>query len=266
MLHFCYCRAVEGFPENMQEKRMSPVRAPEATAESGAHRKVTATDRVLEYILDELDATRLGPGSRVNAARIAQHLNLSAAPVREALCVLAGRGVVDLLPDRGAVIATITSREVKLLWEVIASVTCVGLRLAAKAIQEGAGRSELVSAYDNLRARASESPPLQFILALNEWHYAANRLGGNEFVTLTLDRLGVAYWDRYLVGLIDVQANIQQYLENYRRMHEAVLAGDGPAAAAIFQFHADWSVSLIRQREAAAPQRRRRKRTRLPAA
>jgi len=224
-------------------------------------RKVPATERVLDHILEELDAGRLGPGSRVNAARIAQDLGLSAAPVREALCVLAGRGVVELLPDRGAVMTPITSREVRLIWEIITPVGCVGLELAASALREGADPSELTAAYETLRARASDAPPIRFILALNEWHYVANRLGGNEYVTIALDRLGIAYWDRYLVGLIDVNANIRGYLENYRRMHESLLAGDGPAAAAALRFHAAWSVALINRAEATLPRRRRRRGT-----
>jgi len=225
-----------------------------------AARKIPGTERVLEHILSELDAGRLIPGSRVNAARIAQDLELSAAPVREALCVLAGRGVVELLPDRGAVMTPITSRDVRHMWEIIAPVGCVGLELAAKSILAGADPTALVAAYDSLRARASEPAALRFILALNEWHYAANAIGGNEFVTATLDRLGVAYWDRYLVGLIDVHANIHGYLENYRRMHEAVLAGDGPAASAVLRFHAEWSIGLIRKAEAMKPRARKSRR------
>lgn len=220
-------------------------------------RRVPATERVLDHILEELDAGRLVPGARVNAARIAGQLQLSAAPVREALCVLAGRGVVDLLPDRGAVMRPITSREVRLLWELITPIGSVGLRLAAEAIRAGCDAREIIDAYREIQRRAVESGPLRFILALNEWHFACNRLGGNEFVTLALERLGIAYWDRYLVGLIDVQANIAQYLENYRRAHEAVLAGDGKSAAAALEFHAQWSVDLIRRAEEADDRSRR---------
>jgi DNA-binding GntR family transcriptional regulator len=221
---------------------------------------VPATERVLDHILEELDARRLAPGARVNAARIASQLQLSAAPVREALCVLAGRGVVDLLPDRGAVMRPITSREVRLMWELIAPVGSVGLRLAAEAIRDGGDPREIIQAHREIQRRAEQAGPLRFILGLNEWHFACNRLGGNEFVTLALERLGIAYWDRYLIGLIDVQANVAQYLENYRRMHEAVLAGDGKSGAAALEFHAQWSVDLIRRTEATLKHTRRESR------
>src|SRR5579883_2089348 len=91
-------------------------------------RRIPATERVLDYILEEMDAGRLGPGARVNAARIASTLGLSVAPVREALSILAGRGVIDLLPDRGAVMRPISPHQVSQMWEVIAAVAGVGLR------------------------------------------------------------------------------------------------------------------------------------------
>src|SRR6185437_8550501 len=91
-------------------------------------KRVPAAERVLDFILAEMDAGRLEPGSRVNAARIAGTLGLSAAPVREALSILAGRGVLELLPDRGAIMRPFSAQQVSQMWEVIAAVGAVGLR------------------------------------------------------------------------------------------------------------------------------------------
>lgn len=223
------------------------------------NRRVPATERVLDYILGEMDAGRLAAGGRVNAARIAATLDLSAAPVREALSVLAGRGVLELLPDRGAVMRPFTPRDVIQLWALIAPVGSVGLTLAAEAITRGSNAAQLQAKFEAICERPREQTALGFILRLNDWHYEANELGGNPFVTETLDRLSIPYWDRYLVQLIDVHANIDGYLQNYRRMHEAVMAGDGRGAGAILHFHADWSVAMVK--DAAAkhkPKRRKR--------
>jgi DNA-binding GntR family transcriptional regulator len=226
-------------------------------ADSG--RRVPATERVLDFILSEMDHGRLAPGGRVNAARIASTLQLSAAPVREALSVLAGRGVLDLLPDRGAVMRPFLPNEVIQLWALIGPIGGVGVRLAGEAIANGADGSELDRLYERIVKQSRANGPLEFILSLNEWHYAANRIGGNPFVTEALDRLGIPYWDRYLVKLIDVPAHIGGYLENYRRLHDAVMAGDGRAAAAIVQFHADWSIELVREAAEKSGTRRRRR-------
>lgn len=227
----------------------------------GDGKRVPAAERVLDFILAEMDAGRLGPGSRVNAARIAATLNLSAAPVREALSILAGRGVLDLLPDRGAIMRPFSAHQVTQMWEVIAAVGAVGLRLAARAVAAGADISEIVGRHQDIGREPLAVSPVAFLLRLNEYHWAVHRLGGNEFVTPALERLGVPYWDRYLAEFIDIHANIDGYLTNYRRMHEAVMASDGEAAAAVMHYHASWSVLLIRQRTGheGTIKRRRRK-------
>ena len=227
--------------------------------ESAHERRVPATERVLDHILAEMDAGRLAAGSRVNAARIATTLQLSAAPVREALSVLAGRGVLDLLPDRGAVMRPFSAAEVVQLWELIAPIAAVGVNLAADAIAAGVNPAPLERQFAAICDDPLGIGPLDFILRLNEWHTVANDLGGNPFVGVILNRLGIAYWDRYLVQLIDVAANVDGYIANYRRMHEAVMAGDGRAAMAIVHYHADWSSALVNAADAARPARRGRR-------
>jgi DNA-binding GntR family transcriptional regulator len=212
---------------------------------------------VLDHILGEMEAGRLGPGTRVNAARIAAELQLSVAPVREALSVLAGRGIVNLSPDRGAMVRDLTPREVIKIWEVMTPIVRVGMRLGARSVAAGADTSEIRAAIESIQKNPLERTPAQFLFKLNDWHYAVNRVGGNEFVTLAFERMGVVFWDSFLARFIDVRANITGYLENYRRMHEAVMAGDAHSAEAGLQFHADWSVALIERGIAAMPKRRR---------
>ena len=233
----------------------------EAGEEAEDRKRTPATERVLDYILDEMDGGRLAPGARVNAARIASTLGLSAAPVREALSILAGRGVLDLLPDRGAIMRPLSPEQVCQMWTVIAELAALGLRLAAAAVGSGAETSELVARHEQIGRDPLNVTPVGFLLRLNEYHWAAHRLGGNEFITPALERLSVPYWDRYLADLIDVRANLQGYLTNYRRVHEAVMAADGEAAAAIIRYHAQWSVHLIRERTAELNTRPRRRRS-----
>jgi len=219
---------------------------------AGDGRRIPAVERVLDHILAELDAGRLRPGSRVNAARIAATLGLSVAPVREALSMLAGRGVLDLLPDRGAVMRPLSPQDVIQLWEVVTPIGAVGLDLAARAVAAGGNPAPITARFDAICHEPRRATPLAFILRLNDYHWAVHDLAGNPYLSITLERLGLPYWDRYLVELIDVHAHLDGYLTNYRRMHEAVLAGDGPAASAILHHHAAWSVDLVRRSAASA--------------
>lgn len=227
--------------------------------DDGTERKVPTTERVLNYILQELGAGRLGPGDRVNAAKVSSTLGISAAPVREALAILAGRGVVILYPDRGAIVRPLDAKDVCELWEILGGVVLIGVIDAARAVARGEKTEEIVSAYEAIGRDLESVMPVDFYLRLNEYHYALNALAGKQLVTDAMNQLGVAYWDHYLASYIDVRAELPTYLNTYRRLHEAVMAGDEKGAAAVMQFHCTWSIGKVQAGAAALPSPRRRR-------
>lgn len=60
-----------------------------------------ATDRLRDLIVQG----RLAPGERLNERLLTAQLGLSRTPLREALKVLATEGLVELLPNRGAIVS-----------------------------------------------------------------------------------------------------------------------------------------------------------------
>ena len=222
--------------------------------------RISAIARVLDHIVSEMDAGTLGPGMRVNAAKISAHLGLSVTPVREALGQLAGRGVIELLPDRGAVIRSMSAEEAKKMWDVMTALCSVGTELAVEAILRGADTTELLRCYSRIVDEPLSGPPVSFYLKTNAYHKELHRIGGNEYVQDLADRAGLAFWVRFLAKYIDIVSNLSGYRMNYRRYHEAIMAGDGPSAVAAFRYHARWSVALINEMQASEPPRRRRRR------
>jgi DNA-binding GntR family transcriptional regulator len=61
-------------------------------------------DQITQRILTEVFERRFPSGSRLVVQRLAERFGVSPTPVREALVELAGLGIVDLLPNRGAVV------------------------------------------------------------------------------------------------------------------------------------------------------------------
>jgi len=60
-----------------------------------------ATDRLRDLIVQG----RLAPGERLNERLLSVQLGLSRTPLREAIKVLATEGLVELLPNRGAIVS-----------------------------------------------------------------------------------------------------------------------------------------------------------------
>ncbi len=65
-----------------------------------------ATDRLRDLIVQG----RLAPGTRLNERLLTGQLGLSRTPLREAFKVLATEGLVELLPNRGAIVSQIDAQ------------------------------------------------------------------------------------------------------------------------------------------------------------
>lgn len=79
---------------------------------------------------------QLAPGAKLNERELAQALNVSRTPLREAIKMLAAEGLVELLPNRGAVVAQMSEQDVVDTFEVIAGLEGQSGELAAQRISE----------------------------------------------------------------------------------------------------------------------------------
>ena len=208
--------------------------------------KTSLVQRVYETIMSSMDAGALTPGSRIVASDIAQRLGLSRAPVREALAVLAGQGLVELHPDRGAILRPLDAHDLAQIYEVIAPVAVVGLRAAAGRIAEGDNAARVAAAMATIRTAADAVPlGLGFYLALNDFHYLVNAIGERPYVDTLLRSINIEYWNRLLAVTIDLKVHAASYVRTYQRMTDAVLAADADSAETIMHYHARWCISLI---------------------
>ena len=73
---------------------------------------------VVQSILHGVFEGRYHSGQRLVVQRLAQEFGVSPTPIREALVELAGIGIVDLLPNRGAVVRQVTRQDVAELCQI----------------------------------------------------------------------------------------------------------------------------------------------------
>lgn len=73
---------------------------------------------VVRFVLTEVFQGRLRAGERLVTQALANRFGVSHTPIREALIELAGIGVVDLLPNRGAVVRRVTASDVREVCQV----------------------------------------------------------------------------------------------------------------------------------------------------
>jgi DNA-binding GntR family transcriptional regulator len=139
---------------------------------------------VLDGLRSMINEGALAPGLRVPERMLCEKFAISRTPLREALKVLAAEGLVELLPNRGARIATLDHPDIQHLFEVIALLEGEAGRLAAARISEAA-LAEIQSLHYRMYAHfLRQELPAYF--ALNQAiHRAIMEASGNPLLVAT---------------------------------------------------------------------------------
>ncbi len=94
-------------------------------------------DEVAERLRQLIHSGELEPKSRVNELELTERFGISRTPLREAIKILATEGLLELLPNRGARVASITNQEIEEMIEVVAGLEATAADLACRRITDG---------------------------------------------------------------------------------------------------------------------------------
>src|SRR6266511_132086 len=67
---------------------------------------------IVQSLLTDVFQGKLRPGQRLVTQDLAERFGVSHTPIREALICLAGIGILDLVPNRGAIVRRVTTQDV----------------------------------------------------------------------------------------------------------------------------------------------------------
>ena len=127
------------------------------SAESGrGHRRAA----LVKSLLADVFSGRVRAGDHLVTQDLAERFQVSHTPVREALIALSGMGIIDLLPNRGAIVRKISVQEVREVCQVRRILECEATRLACGQIAL-ADLDEL--ATDLRKMKAIRNPGPSFI-------------------------------------------------------------------------------------------------------
>jgi DNA-binding GntR family transcriptional regulator len=110
----------------------APTAAGHAKATSGASLHGEVLVRLRDYIVEG----NLADGARIPERQLCEMLGISRTPLREALKVLASEGVVDLLPNRGARVRTLSAQDIRELFDLMAGLEALAGRLACETVTD----------------------------------------------------------------------------------------------------------------------------------
>jgi DNA-binding GntR family transcriptional regulator len=199
---------------------------------------------IVESLLADVFQGRLRAGQHLVTQDLAERYGVSHTPIREALIALAGVGIIDLLPNRGAVVRRVSGREVREVFQVRRVLECEAVRRACGRIDR-AELESLAKEFKRLRGRTFRTDPRIIETARqidSRLHDVIAHSCGNLFLAAELTRLKTLFRAiRDVSWVYDKERNEGRRLESETGEHlaivEALLAGDRRAASRAMSKH-----------------------------
>lgn len=201
---------------------------------------VPLRQQVYERIEEMIVSGRAKPGDRLPETELAEVLEVSRGPVREALQLLERDGWVEMRPRHGAIVRRRSTREIEELLEVRRILEINAVRLAARdATAEQ--RSELQRLLRDAD-RAAQGKSVNRLLAANQLvHDFFTHSCGNGALDEIVHSLGRRL--RWYTKRPSIGERAHGVLEEHRAIAAAILARDPEGAARAMNRHVmhDWA-------------------------
>lgn len=212
--------------------KLRPLQTPRPLAEDAA-------DRIREEIL----SGGFRPREHLVEARIAQQLNVSRGPVREAFKLLRAEGLLQEEPRRGTFVVSLSSDDVREIYGLRAAIEGRAARMLARA-----GNGDVLARLDELAAdidaavKASDGAAVA--RADLAFHEGLCDLSGNGRLSEVFMRYVPML--RALLRLDErVYRSMDEIALQHRPLVEAIASGDEDRAAAVFRQHSEQAGELI---------------------
>jgi DNA-binding GntR family transcriptional regulator len=190
---------------------------------------------VEQSIRDDIVSGKLAFGTRLRIDEMAMRYGVSHMPVREALRVLHGEGLVIIEPNRGARVLTVHPGFIEDLFDMRTALeTMLARRAAERRTEEHLAK--LCRAEEDLEALIEKRDFASVAEANRRFHTAINDAAGNPGALVIVDRhwlLLSALLRRYGHG----EERFQRVIDDHQHIIHSIERRDAAAAAALMGAH-----------------------------
>lgn len=199
----------------------------------------TSSDSVYLDLRSRIVARELKPAQRLQEVKIANEMGVSRTPVREALRRLAVEGLVRIVPNSGARVASPTEAEIDNVFRVREYLESMSVKLAC---EHGIETRVIDRIEDSLirEEKAFFNRDMEgWLSANNEFHLQIAEAGKNSVLCEYIEN--VILRTNVFVFFFDSFGSVNNSLSGHRAILHAVVAGDGRKALAKLKEHLEES-------------------------
>lgn len=229
--------------------------APTIRDKPASRQLMTLPEQIAERIFTAIASGEYAPGERIREETLAEQFEVSRGPVREALRILEKDSVVRILPNRGAHVTQLSTKEVSDIFEIRRDL--VGAMVRRLGHRNDAFIARIDAEVRELESLAKEPGASDAYLAVSS---RLSRVladsSGNERLAEILGSLA-RQTRRYSTLGLATAARRKESARTWRAMLQAMKAGDVDGAATAIENLVDASrreaVRQLQARKASAP-------------
>lgn len=239
------CRAIY-----KHDERTECTVAPRSTAADDDAGGGSAADEIVSALQHRILVGEAPVGSWLRHSTLAEEFGTSRTPIREALRVLASRGIVTIVPNRGAQVNGHSSRDIRELGEIRAELEGFAAALAAERINDEQ-LQRLHSAWDGyqqiidkITARTKQSAAAQtreterWTHANDDFHNVIMEASGNRQLVLAIEDIHRRYpKNTAFVAYSQNSRLLRRNLAEHKAISDAITAHDSRGARKAMTAH-----------------------------
>ncbi len=217
-------------------------------------------EQVAGRLREMLVEGRIAPGAKLNERQLCEVLEVSRTPLREAIKMLAAEGLVELVPNRGAIALQLDEQAVRHTFEVMGGLEAMSGELAAQRITEAELAEIRATHFEMLAAYTRRDLPAYYRLNASI-HRAINAAARNPVLCDTYDRLNARLQALRFRSNQDGD-KWKHAVEEHEKMIDALTRRDGAALSRLLARHLENKLAVVLEQLQAAQATPARERSR----
>ena len=185
---------------------------------------VSLRNKVFKYIKAQIINGHYQPGESLVESKLADELGVSRTPIREAIRLLELEGLVETIPNKGAIVLGISDKDVEDIYAIRKLIEGLAARWAAERIN-AVDKKELQKTIDLMEFYAQKGDLDELADLDNKFHQIIYEASGSKILNLTLSNLH-QYVQLARLESLRVPNRLKKTLSEHRAILDSFLSGD----------------------------------------
>ena len=206
----------------------------------------TIREQVYKILRDDICQGVYEPGTRLQEVDVAESLNVSRSPVREALRQLAADGLLLEIPNKGVYVKEFSVKDIEEIYDLRVMLESYGIFHSTGHITS-IRQERLLGLLSDMEAFLQKGDLRSYTSADEQLHNHIVHLGDNSLINDTYDRVRSMNQQFRILSLMDEQ-RFRESMDEHRGIVHALVTGDMKRADAINRHHLELARQAILNR------------------